>query len=762
MVKYLRIYALFFQTLFVIPLAHASQVTKENQWDWVPRESLPKAQQEQISRYCQGSYVDRWKPTTSLDTNLNAKTIYRDKAGVVHLIGNAEVIKPTSTLQADKIEGVPGKYYKTNGNIILRQKGQVIRGTSGYISNDSDSPTEFVDAKFTSIATGQRGAAKSLLRSKNGIIFIYQGYYTTCEPTEDSWKLYGSSIELNPKAGFGTAENVQLRVHDIPVFYFPWLRFPLTSARQTGFLFPTFGFSASKGLSLSTPFYWNLAPNYDATITPNIVTNEGTGLDLEIRHLSKYGLTTYEQSTFDEHKSFDDSKQAEGAQTLLRFKTDQQFTKNLSTGLLYEDNPTENKYPDVNSTSIKQKDNYERSAYLGFNSGNFSSKATIRTYQTPDPTLDKPFDWKPRIDSSYRYATTYLNYNVNGQYTDFYDPDENNFDGKRSVLNQDISLNLSNAWGTFSPGILLNYRDYQIHNYKSPDYDTSLSHASVYFDSSVVFERPLLIDDTTWRQTLEPRLSYLNSPYKDQSLIPDFDASVPTLNYSQAFSHQRFNGNDRVGDTEQVTLGIESRLYDGQNRQRWAFKLGQIQYLKDRYINKTGVTSQNTPVDDENQSPLLGSVTYTGSNRFSLTGNVNYDVNKHKSNLAQVIIKTRPADYVRLDMSYLYTVGNDDPTNDAKQANVSTIFPVSQDWSVYLQRTYDFFKHKKTKDVAGVGYENCCVKVSLSYQEWLNDNSDMERGVFLLFNLRSLSTVGQNSGEPSVAQDYWNNGKVGY
>lgn len=762
MVKYLRIYALFFQSLFVLPLAHADQSTKENQWDWVPRESLPQAQQAQLNRYCQGSYIDHWKPTNSLKTNLNADLIYRDKAGVVHLDGNAEVIKPTSTLQADKIEGVPNKYYKTNGDVILRQKGQVIRGSSGYVSSDNDSPTEFVDAKFTSLASGQRGAAKSLLRSKNGIIFIYQGYYTTCEPTEESWKLYGSSIELNPAAGFGTAENVQLRVHDVPVFYFPWLRFPLTSARQTGFLFPSFGFSSNKGLSLSTPFYWNIAPNYDATITPNLVTNEGDGFDLEIRHLSQYGTTTYEQSSFNEKKSSDDSKEAEGQQTVLKFKTDQKLNQNVTTGLLYEDNPTDNKYPDVNSTSIGQKDNYEQSGYLGFSNGNFSSRATVRTYQTPDPANDKPFDWKPRLDSSYRYATTYLDYSVDGQYTDFYDPDENNFDGKRSVLNQDISFNLNNAWGTFTPGVLLQYRDYSIHNYTSNDYDTSLTHASVYFDSSVVFERAMLLNDSTWRQTLEPRLSYLNSPYKDQSLIPNFDASVPIMSYSQAFSHQRFNGNDRIGDTDQVTLGIESRLYDGQNQERWAFKLGQVQYLKDRYVGKTGVTSKNTPVDDSSQSPLLASVTYRGSDRFSLTGNVNYDLDKHKSDLTQVIIQTKPADFVRLDMSYLYTIGNDDPKDDAKQANVSTIFPISQNWSMFLQRTYDFFKEENTKDVAGFGYENCCVKVSLSYQEWLNDDSNFERGVFLQFNLRSLSTVGQTSEEPSVAQDYWNNGQVGY
>lgn len=750
MVKHSRIYALIFQSLFIIPLAHA------NQWDWVPRESLPADQQAQLGRYCRGSYIDQWKSPNSQDTNLKADLIYRDKEGVVHLNGAAEIIQPNSTLQADKIEGVPDKYYKTDGNVVLRQKGQMIRGSSGYLSSTDDSPTEFVDAKFVSLDTGARGAAKSLLRSKNGIIFIHQGYYTTCEPTEESWQLYGTAIELNPSEGFGTAENVQIRIHDVPVFYFPWLRFPLNNARQTGFLFPSFGISGSKGLNVSAPFYWNIAPNYDATITPNYVQQEGAGFDLELRHLGKYGQTTYEQSTFDDN--------AEGEQTLRKLKTDQQLNKYFSTGLLLEDNPTEDKFPDTNTTSLGEQDNYERSGYLSFNNGNFSSTAKVRRYQTPDPSNDKPFDWLPRLDASYRYATDLIDYSIEGQYTDFYDPDENDFDGQRTVANQDIKLNLSNAWGSFTPGILLQNRQYSIHKYTTnSDYDTSLNHVSTYFDSSATFERSILNNDKTWRQTLTPKLSFLNSPYEDQSLIPDFDASTPVLNYSQAFSHERLSGNDRIGDTQQFTLGIESRLYDENNNERWAFKLGQIQYLKDRFVSVSGTTSSNTPIADSSTSPLLASVTYTGSDRFSLTANANYDIGDGNSTLTQVIVKLKPVDEVKIDLSYLYTIDNEDSDDDANQTNIGTIFPLNQNWSMFLQHTYDFMGNRSTKEVAGLGYENCCLKVSASYQRWLNDDSVFENGFFLQFSLRSLSSVGaKDNSTSSIADDYWNKGKTGY
>ncbi|MGO3406799.1 LPS-assembly protein LptD [Marinomonas sp.] len=756
MVKHSRIYALFFQSLFILPAAHA------NQWDWVPRESLPAEQQAQLGRYCQGSYIDQWKSPNSEDTNLKADLIYRDENGVVHLNGAAEIIQPTSSLQADNIEGVPDKYYKTDGNVILRQKGQMIRGSSGYVSNSTDSPTEFVDAKFINLESGQRGAAKSLLRSKNGIIFIHQGYYTTCEPTEESWQLYGTAIELNPQEGFGTAENVQIRIHDVPVFYFPWLRFPLNNARQTGFLFPTFGVSGSKGISVSAPFYWNIAPNYDATITPNYIQEEGSGFDLELRHLGDYDETTFEQSTFEDND--------EGEQIVRKFKTDLTFNKYFSSGLLLEDNPTEDKYPDANTTSIGEEDNYERSGYLSFNNGNFSSKATVRRYQTPDPDEDKPFEWLPRIESSYRYATGLFDYSVDMQYTDFNNPDpdvtddDDNFDGQRTVLNQDLSLSFSNAWGSFTPGVLIQNRDYSIHDYTDDsDYDTSLNHVSTYFDTKTVFERSITNGDKTWRQTLEPRLSFLDSPYTDQTDIVDFDASTSVMSYSQAFSHERFSGNDRIGDTRQFTLGVESRLYDENNNERWAFKLGQIQYLKDRFVSTSGDTDSDTPVDDDSTSPLLGSVTYTGSDRFSLTANANYDIGGRDTTMTQVIVKLKPVDEVKVNLSYLYSIDNDDEDDDTNQSNIGTIFPINQNWSMFLQHTYDFFDNRSTKEVAGLGYENCCVKVSASYQHWLNDDSEFESGFFLQFTLRSLSSPGaKDNSTSSIADEYWNEGKVGY
>ena len=750
MVKHLRTYALFFQSLFILPLAQA----QVDQWDWTPRESLTTEQQAQLSRYCQGSYINAWKATDIKGTNLAADLIIRDKDGVIHLQGAAEIIQPQSTLSANKIEGIPDQYYRASGNVSLRGDNQLIRSSSAYIANNNVENTEFNDAKYLNHANGIRVEAKSLERSQDGVVFIEEGFFTTCEPNQESWKLYGSSIKLDTQSGFGTAKHVQIRIGELPIFYFPWLRFPIDNTRQTGFLFPSFGYSGSDGLSFSAPFYWNIAPNYDATITPQIIQEKGEGIDLEVRHLSPYGETVYEQSTFSDND--------EGEQTLLKLKSTQKFNQYFSAGFLLEDNPTKDKYPEANSTSIGEKDNYERSAYFGFNNGNFLNKITYLTYQTPDDSNDKPFEWLPRLDSSYRIATSLADYKIDAQYTDFYDPAEDDFDGERVAFNQDSKLNFNNAWGSLTTGVLAQYRDYELNSYTStPDSETSIAHISGYVDSSVIFERRLMIDSDIWRQILEPRISYLNSPFKDQDLIPDFDASEPTMTYSQAFSHSRFNGNDRIGDTEQITLGLESRIYDAKNSEKWALKAGQIFYLKDRYVDISGETDENAAIDDSKRSDLLTSANYSG-NRYSLTGNLNYNMDNSKINLAQVVASLEPIDDVKINLSYLYTINNTDPDDDAKQASIGAIFPLSQNWSMFTQYTYDFLRQDSTKEIAGLGYENCCIKVSLSYQDWLNDNNVFDRGIFLQFILRGLSSAGRANNEANIADNYWNQGKVGY
>ena len=284
---------IFLHCFFFFSAANATEL------DWFPRESLTDEQQASVNKYCQGRYIDQWQASQGDDTRIFADVIIRTGGNRLRLQGGAEIRQANQSFQADNIEGELNRNYQLSGNVISRQKGQLIKASDATINKYEDkNDALFNNAEFLFHNSKVRGEAGSIHKTQHGLIFIEEGFYTTCEPGSGSWQMYGSSIELNPETGFGTAKHVQIRVDGFPVFYFPWMRFPIDERRQTGFLFPEFGYSGSDGASISAPYYLNLAPQLDATITSHFVEHEGEGFDLELRHLSPYGLTTYEESSF--------------------------------------------------------------------------------------------------------------------------------------------------------------------------------------------------------------------------------------------------------------------------------------------------------------------------------------------------------------------------------------------------------------------------------------------------------------------------------
>lgn len=769
--------------LFLLSLCNLSTAAAQS-WDWVPKDQLSEEQQSTLGRYCTGRFVDPWVQPQDKNTHLTADIIYRDDKGEIYMQGMAELQQPELTLKADKIQGAPNSHYLAEGNVEMRQAGQLILSDRSYLAEQGNqTDTSFENAQFIQHNSGMRGEAGKISKDQYGVVFIQEGFYTTCEPNSSGWELYGSSIELDSNSGFGTATHVQLRIDGNPIFYFPWIRFPIDNQRHTGFLFPTFGWSESVGARLSAPFYLNLAPNYDATLTPHFIEYDGEGLDVELRHLSPFGTTVYEHGTF--------MHERDGEQGARKLTSTQKFTSQIEAGLLIEESLTNGDFPRKTDITLGEKDNYERNAYLSFTEGTFTAKATVKRFQTPirkieeteindegeeevvsTTIIDQPYEWDPRFETSWQYTNDWMDYNPSFEYTEFYDPDETLVYGERQALTQDFSLPLENSWGKFAPGVIQQYRRYHLTYPESEENDdldeaiepanTELEHYSWYVDAGVVLERSFLIDNTVWRQTLEPRLMYLNSPELNQDSIPNFDTAEAEITYDQAFNHQRFTGSDRIGDTEQYSIGLESRIYDNDNHERWTFKIGQIFYVQDRKIDPTNDYDEES-IDEDPRSSLLSSINYRDSDLLSISSIFNYDTDEDLIDLAQASLKLYPENGIRVKASFIYTSDKETRGVDSRQSELGAILPLGQNWHFLYQQNYDWVEKQETKKVAGLGFENCCAKATFSYQRWLDSDSDtFDEGLFFHFILRSLSGVGEVNSESSIANDYWNDGDVGY
>lgn len=751
MIKLLSVPTFFFREISTIVLTIVALYSANilaDEWDWQPRELLTPSQLANLKKYCHGSYIDQWHIPETKAVTLFADHVIQNSDGELYLTGNAELLQESLSLQADSIISKEKQNYSANGSVILRQKGQLITSDQISLSSVESLDATLNNATFLFHQAGIRGAAKEISHTEQGIIFIEEGFYTSCEPDSNSWRLYGSSIKLDSNTGFGTAKHVRIHIAGIPVFYFPWLRFPIDNARHSGFLFPSIGYSSSDGIELSTPYYLNLAPNYDATITPNLVQHQGAGVDIEIRHLSPYGNTAFEQSSFQSND--------EGLQITRKLSSKQQFSNTLSAGLLAEDNLTEGLYPESNTTSLGEQDNYERSIYLDYTQGSFNTRITNKRYQTPDASDDAPLEWLPRISSSFEYNSNTISYQPSWQYTDFFDPDGETTDGARQVINQTLEFPLGSSWGYFTPGLLSQYRHYDFNDGTTAE----LNSLSYYIDSGLIFEKQISTENGSWRQTLEPKVSYLYVPYTSQNDIPDFDTSELNITYSQAFSHTRFTGNDRVGDTNQFAFGLESRFFDSNNNERWSLRLGQILYLEDRRISVE--EDDDSDIDTTEESALFTSISYQETELLSLSLDLNYSTEQETLELGLFAAEFAFNNGIRFNSHYLYTIDEDDSDDNIKQSQVSAILPITDHWHSFYQHTYDWIEDETNKNIVGFGFENCCVKASMSYQHWHDDDDEVQNGFYLQFILRNLGGAGNSSSIESIENDYWNEGNIGY
>ncbi|NLJ11633.1 MAG: LPS-assembly protein LptD, partial [Gammaproteobacteria bacterium] len=261
----------------------ASRSADFSHLDWVPREELSEAQLAEVGPYCSGAYIEPIRPGMNDTSSFSDSPLYvnagvsryEQKTETATLAG--DVIIRQASLQAEADEA--NLYQLDNlgelkGNVRIRDRNALLVGDRAELQLDSGA-AKVENAEYVMHAGNSRGSAQYVRRQEDAIIRLKDGTYTSCSPGSNAWHLRGNNVTLNPNTGFGSATNVTLRVKDIPVFYTPYIHFPIDDRRQSGFLPPSFSYSSGKGVDLTTPYYFNLAPNFDATLYPNYMSKRG-------------------------------------------------------------------------------------------------------------------------------------------------------------------------------------------------------------------------------------------------------------------------------------------------------------------------------------------------------------------------------------------------------------------------------------------------------------------------------------------------------
>ena len=665
--------------------------------DWVPRDKLTAAQLAETGPYCSGSYVEPIRPgmndpTSKSDapTFIGAKASrYEQEEQVATLAGDVVMRQGSMQIEADEASLYQAESRgELNGKVRLRDNGALIVGDHADVQLDTGA-AKVDNAEYVLHKSRIRGSALYAKRAEDSIIRLKDGTYTTCEPNSNAWQLKGNNITLNPATGFGTATNVTLRVKDIPVFYTPYIYFPIDERRQSGFLPPSFSSSTDTGFMLVTPYYFNLAPNYDATLYPRYMTKRGLLMEGEFRYLTESSEGQFGAAYLNDDN---DDRKRQTDYTDKRYMLNWQHKGGLDSRVLTEVDYTKISDPyyfqDLESDQIgvESRDFLNQQGAVSYRGDDYTAKLNVQAYQLATVTQITPYDMLPQLTLNgmlpthpgglnFAYNTELVRFDRDLKTGRFIDEnggpinadgtigtprlDTNvaglaRANGTRMNLAPNVSLPLNWSYGFLTPSLKYMYTQYDLDldgtgkkymtdNGQKFDSTVNRSVPIASVDSGLYFDRNTNWFGTNYRQTLEPRAFYLYVPEKNQDDIPIFDTSESTFSYSSLWRDNRFSGTDRVGDENKLSLGLTSRLIEDNGFERQRISVGQAYYFKDRKVQLPGIDADRKDATSS-VSPYALEYAYRFNRDWRATADYNWDPETRSPRSGSAMMHYQPED----------------------------------------------------------------------------------------------------------------------
>ncbi len=622
------------------------------------------------------------------------------------------------------------------------QRALALAGRVRYGGPDADVESEraefsydqgrvrFEDARFGLMSGGSRGEAGLLQIDRSGELRLEDVSYTTCPPDDDDWMLLGEQIRLDTAEGVGTARDVRLEFMGVPILYAPWLSFPISPARKSGFLIPDVGSSGRSGTDVSMPYYWNIAPNYDATITPRFMTRRGLQLATELRMLTRNsrGFAEFEYLPSDDETGEDRSYMNLQNRTIMA----ERVRALLDVRAVSDDNYFEDL---GGSLSEASRTHLNQSLSFDYPGRHWYLAADFRQFQTIDSAItaeDEPYRQLPRLTASGHWPAigTGVSWGIDSELS-YFDRDTG-LTGWRLNARPGIEYSLERPGLFLRPAIDIDHVSYSLGE-TAPGQDDRLSRTLPIYslDMGAIFERS--IERRGWIQTLEPRALYVHIPYTAQSDLPVFDTIEPDLNLIQVFRKNRFVGPDRLADTDQVNLGVTTRLLDaGSGREVLRATVGQIRYLSDQGVSLPGL--EPVSADSSDYIAELGFDIY-GSWNLDLGHQWNSDTDT--TTRSEIRLQYRPQEDRVLNFAYRFRRGT------VEQADVSWSWPVGERWNLVGRYNYSLRDDTTLERFFGVEYESCCWAVRLVTRRYISRrDSTADSSIAIQLELKGMTSVG--------------------
>ncbi|RKQ39949.1 LPS assembly protein LptD [Enterobacter sp. R1(2018)] len=725
--------------------------------------------------------------TNNLPVTINADHAKGDYPDNAVFTGNVDIQQGNSRLQSDEVqlhqkqvEGQPDPVRTVDalGNVHYDDNQVILKGPKAW-SNLNTKDTNVWEGDYQMVDRQGRGTADVMKqRGNNRYTILDNGTFTSCLPGSNTWSVVGSEVIQDREEQVAEIWNARFKLGPVPVFYSPYLQLPIGDKRRSGFLIPNAKYSTTNYFEFSLPYYWNIAPNFDATITPHYIDKRG-GIQWqnEFRYLTQAGAGLME---FDYLPSDDEYKNESGVQPgesdrrwLFYWRhggvMDQVWRFNVDYTKVSDDKY----FNDFTSQYGSNTDGYATQKFsVGYAVQNFDATISTKQFQVFDSQRTRnSYRAEPQLDVNYyQNDVGPFDTRIYGQAVKFTNVNENLPEATRLHVEPTISLPLSNGWASLNTEAKVMATHYQQTNLDEYRYyvrnsATSLAAANKLdgtvnrtlpqfkMDGKLIFDRDM--DSVAgWTQTLEPRAQYLYVPYKDQSNINNYDSSLLQSDYNGLFRDRTYGGLDRIASANQVTTGLTSRIYDDASIERFNVSAGQIYYFTQ---SRTGDDNINWEKDKQTGSVVWAGDTYWRvTDRWNLRGGLQYDARLDNVATGNGVIEYRRDADRMVQLNYRYaspeyiqaTLPSFATASQYKkgisQVGMTASWPVVDRWSVVGAYYYDTNAQQVADSLLAVQYSSCCYAIRVGYERKINgweDNQSKYDNVFgFNIELRGLSS----------------------
>lgn len=666
------------------------------------------------------------------DREMNLDYLVEVEKGQTRITGNHGIFRQ----EENEIEVI--------GSVDITQHGNRYRSEAMQFNMDTGEGV-LTRAKYRMDMTGGQGKAERIDLEGEYNTTIVNGTYTTCEGENPDWYLATETLDLDTAKNIGTSRYPVLYFKNVPILAGTSLTFPLSSERKSGFLPPTMGATSKGGMELMVPYYFNLAPNYDLTIFPKYIAKRGFQMGAHGRYLGN----NYEGETYVEYLPSDNEARRD------RYAISSQHKHDFAPGWRYAwdfNKASDDSYPDDFSSQIVRGNRLLlQDGYLQYSDTYWNITAGASRYQVlqdKELPITPSYDRLPYVNiNAFGYYVKGFDLTANVQYTRFWLSDDKLWDrqrGERYVVKPEISFPLVSSGYFLTPKASVHYASYDLDDkYIRSGQDRTMSRAIPTFslDSGLIFERDASFFGTDMTQTLEPRLFYVYTPYRNQNKYPVFDSGEPSFGYAQLFEENRFVGEDRIADANNLTAAITSRYIEQSGAERMRFTIGQRYYFSDQRV------ALYSPIEErnENRSDLLLMASGLLTPKLAVDTSVQYNQSTRRTYSANYSLQWRPADKMALNAEYRYLRNStDEYGNSIDQINISGQWPLGDRWYAVGQVSYSLPDNKTIESLFGIEYNADCWIGRVVAQRYATSSSESNTALFFQLELKGMSKIGSN------------------